>query len=39
VDIEKFNKWIKELEYRRSPEGVRMIKEEILEFIKENLPD
>tara|TARA_B110000285_G_C15021775_1_gene561960 strand:+ start:1029 stop:1163 length:135 start_codon:yes stop_codon:yes gene_type:complete len=35
----KFNQWLTELEKRKSPEGVQMIKEDILEFVDENLPE
>lgn len=38
-DIAKFNKWIKELEQRQSPQGVRLIKDEIMEFVNDNLPE
>lgn len=39
VIMGKFNQWLTELEKRKSPEGVQMIKEDILEFVDENLPE
>lgn len=37
--MSKFNQWLVELENRKSPEGVQMVKEEIMDYVDSNLPE